>query len=1270
MPAKEDTYRSQRALHIVFAVSSIAMFASITWMIIADHFREWKNVQRDFVKFDAAKAQKDAELASEEQLAQLEKDLATEREKVADAVHNARATIKEHQGKAQKKEQQLSFLRAKRDSEISFLDIEKDKRNEGAVRDLEARLKELDAKIEQVRRESEAENDTIKEANEAIDDANTKSSEVTKKEKDLANKKKEIERIKQKQWTIWSAMRSSPILDAFQSAVKIEQLVLSDLPIHYSFKGVPRFDRCTTCHKGIDSVTKDGDAAFDADTIKDLSPSPYREAFRTHSHPELFAGPKSPHPREKFGCSICHLGQGSGTTFVYASHTPNDAKKLEEWKEQYGWQEIHHWPWKMSKTRFTGSGCLKCHPHVVDLDSPKTAESPAAQKVLKGYNIVRQYGCFGCHEINGWKNAMLIGPDLRLEPQTDEEKKKAVADPMNPPGRMRKVGPSLRRIVEKVPEDWTARWIKLPKGFRPSTRMPQFYGLTNNDGSVAGTSAEDLARSAVEIRAISHYLFAKSADYLADAQRISGLSEAEFQERVQQRNALEQKLADKNVKLSDSGKRQLIAELDALRYEVSLRDVRPLSEPPVAVNPQDAEQAKRGRDRFIERGCLACHSHKGVGTDQYPQAKQDFGPDLSNVSVKLKDKDGKPNTRWLFNWLKDPLVYHSTSFMPNLQLKDEEAADIAAWLLSVEGGWANDPGPPALDDNVLNELITLFLQKSFTLKDTKTVLASGLNGLKPERVADVRGDERMLIVADGEDLKEKKLTYLGKKTISRMGCFGCHDIPGFETAKPIGTELASWGVKARMDPDKLDFAHIVEYLDSPPFEKEHHNADFEMFLEGMKHHKGESFLWQKLRDPRSYDFDKLKAWDDKLRMPRFPFADDPEAVEAVMTFVLGLVADDQIPQHYRNVPKAGSKFARIEGDKALTKFNCRGCHITKMPEFTFDLGKVELPDPSAQHGSDFPDTARDQAAMPQFPQPKVGKLEVGKLATISAMHVATDEATDEMAFDIWVPTVIADKQFFIGDRIVMPSDAIDKSKSRNAEGGQFAELLVSHLMKTMNKTLPSEVWGFVPPPLVREGMKAQPAWLHQFLLNPSEIRPAVRLRMPRFNMTSDEAASLAGYFAAVDGMEYPYEHVRDRDDVYLSQKETQHPNYLRDGWQLLTMVPDAKSGVTDKLCASCHNVGNRLAGGEPEGRGPNLYLTPDRLRSDWLRQWIITPKRILPYTAMPNNFALTPQRYQEQFPGTSHEQIIGVRDALMNYQKVQASELATQAQAQPSTGGN
>ena len=46
------------------------------------------------------------------------------------------------------------------------------------------------------------------------------------------------------------------------------------------------------------------------------------------------------------------------------------------------------------------------------------------------------------------------------------------------------------------------------------------------------------------------------------------------------------------------------------------------------------------------------------------------------------------------------------------------------------------------------------------------------------------------------------MEYVGRRSISKFGCFGCHDIPGYEDAKPIGTGLADWG---RKDPSRLAF---------------------------------------------------------------------------------------------------------------------------------------------------------------------------------------------------------------------------------------------------------------------------------------------------------------------------------------------------------------------------------------------------------------------------------------------------------------------------------
>ena len=59
-------------------------------------------------------------------------------------------------------------------------------------------------------------------------------------------------------------------------------------------------------------------------------------------------------------------------------------------------------------------------------------------------------------------------------------------------------------------------------------------------------------------------------------------------------------------------------------------------------------------------------------------------------------------------------------------------------------------------------------------------------------------------------------------------------------------------------------------------------------------------------------------------------------------------------------------------------------------------------------------------------------------------------------------------------------------------------------------------YAAAPPSLIREGEKAQPGWLYQFLLNPIQLRPLAVLRMPKFSLSEDEAMALVNYFTAVD----------------------------------------------------------------------------------------------------------------------------------------------------------
>jgi hypothetical protein len=72
--------------------------------------------------------------------------------------------------------------------------------------------------------------------------------------------------------------------------------------------------------------------------------------------------------------------------------------------------------------------------------------------------------------------ACAIGPDLRLEPQTAEEAARIAADPTQVAGKMRKVGPSLRHVAAKTTDAFIEYWTEDPARFRPTTKMPKFFG--------------------------------------------------------------------------------------------------------------------------------------------------------------------------------------------------------------------------------------------------------------------------------------------------------------------------------------------------------------------------------------------------------------------------------------------------------------------------------------------------------------------------------------------------------------------------------------------------------------------------------------------------------------------------------------------------------------------------------------------------------------------------------------------------------------------------
>jgi len=1216
MQANEETFYNQPLLHRVFAVASVGMLISVVWMIAADHYRPWKRVQREFHRIEDRKLK----VVEQEKLAEQRDKSQTRIDEINAQIKQAEADSVRRSSDLRRINQELNLLggRVERlNTDHQFKKTELDGlrtlydgmilRGEQAeaqtfletkVAAVEREVNELARELETARAEKNAkaqEKETLLGGvDELVKERERLTREVDRVQRLIAQKESEY-------FGVFAWLRSLPGLDMAAPPTKIQQISLPELTINYNFKEVPRYDRCATCHQGIDRPGYQLDA--DGEPMPSVFAShPWLEHGATITDPKgnpatagLYLDPNGPHPINDFGCTICHAGQGSGTDFSFASHTPDDPDTAARWRKEHGWEEVHHWDFPMLPSRFIESSCVKCHQQVTDI--------PEARKLQAGYKRVVDYGCVGCHSIGGEGS---FGPDL-----TDE----------------RPVGPSLAHIGSKVSDDWLFKWIKDPSGFRPDTKMPRFYGLSNND------SPEDQAKSDAEIHAITTYLLAKS-------------------------------------------------------------------DPPADfVDPPDDPDEERGKELFLDKGCLACHQHRPYKTsgedadigladlanlnpdyeldpdetydpEVFPEAarkyaKADFGPNLSNMAAKFQTPE--QGLKWLTNWIMAPEKHHPESLMPNLQLSLEDSADIAAWILSVPGQWpVKVEGAPVDADPVreaIDELVGLYVSKGGYSRDGQRVSVS-----LSEIDSFVSGLE-----------EKEKLLFLGEKTIGRLGCFGCHEIPGFEDAKPIGIALSDWGAKS---PSQLEFGHVRDYLKEKDRAKSG-DGDEEgdgdgvdpYFRDELDRETRIGFLHQKLHRPRSFDHLKqselYKSWDDRLRMPRFPWADDPKAVEEVMTFILGLTNERVNPRYVARNRYDAAKIAKAEGAKLLNRYNCAGCHVMEMPEFEIPRGtKIEEALVNFQGNLRTSYNARNTDFLPDhFPgvaydsEKKLDNASIeaslgvgpddGEPVTIKGMIV--DEFDEEISVQLWEPVTIRGYSFNIGDNLTIDRT---KVKERPPVGGDFAWLYALHQGDETGDPLDS-FWNRLPPPLVREGLKVQTPWLAKFLEDPRAIRPAVQLRMPKYHYGATrggfrETDLLANYFAAVDGVDFPYQIIPNQQQGFLADRDREHPGRLDAGWSIM-----AHQGSP---CLQCHAIGaSRPEGGEEAVNGPDLRGVAERFRPEYLELWLANPRRLLPYTAMPQNIAphgpsqiVAPEAFEDQ----PLELLRALRDALLNYGDVLERQLA------------
>ena len=170
--------------------------------------------------------------------------------------------------------------------------------------------------------------------------------------------------------------------------------------------------------------------------------------------------------------------------------------------------------------------------------------------------------------------------------------------------------------------------------------------------------------------------------------------------------------------------------------------------------------------------------------------------------------------------------------------------------------------------------------------------------------------------------------------------------------------------------------------------------------------------------------------------------------------------------------------------------------------------------------------------------------------------------------------------------------------------------------------------AFWPPLLNTQGAKTQPLWLHPFLKDPGEVtlRPWLSARMPTFYFDEAEASTVSRYFSALDDVEFPF----------ISTTLATNNSKLRVGSQLFTLLQ----------CAKCHPTddGPLPAGVSAGDLAPNLMISSERLRPQWVLDWLIDPQQIAPGTRMPTFFPDGQSPLPDVLEGDVTAQIEAVRD--------------------------
>lgn len=385
---------------------------------------------------------------------------------------------------------------------------------------------------------------------------------------------------------------------------------------------IDRVDRCMTCHLGED------DPSF----VEASQP------FTTHSGDWL-----SSHPPDRFGCTVCHGGQGEATTFRDAAHLP-----------------IEHWRDTMKPRELIEANCGMCHRE----------RQPKDTFVLgAGRKILAESGCVACHNIPGFYQ--------------DEVR-----------------APRLESIGETVRPDWLGNWLTDPKSYLSESRMPNFrlspeeveglsaFLLSQNDTAPLDSSSVDWSKADPEQgRVLFRESRCVSCHMLDDRGGTLGPDLSKVGSKLR-REWLYSYIKDPMRDQPDTLMLRYRFSEDQLR-DLTEYIMEDLNDPEAPKTPPEIRffnpaTIEGGRQAFTRHGCYSCHRYSHI------ENPARIGPSLEAIGDRnielsdFQDQSVVPNLpNWLYLKLRTPDSLTQDSLMPTFNFTDKDVAVSVVALLSI-----------------------------------------------------------------------------------------------------------------------------------------------------------------------------------------------------------------------------------------------------------------------------------------------------------------------------------------------------------------------------------------------------------------------------------------------------------------------------------------------------------------------------------------------------------------------------------------------------------